>query len=154
MMPNPLPRLLAIIAFILFVLPMPVYAAFPVQPNGTTIVVDNNAYKEKINQAIAKYTSPQEGHTAKSSNGGLGLAALVLGVAGVFLFGAAFLAPTLGFLGTFGFLSSLLAIIFGAIGLRGENASYARAGMILGIVTLGLLLLLAIAAIIALILFW
>ncbi len=154
MMTKPLARLLAIIACILFLLPMPGYAAFPVQPNGASIVEANPAYEVKIKDAIAKYTRPQEGATTKSGKGGLGLAALILGVAGVFFFGAAFLVPTLGVLGSLGFVSSLLAIILGAVGLKGEDGNMARAGMILGIVTLGLLLLLGVAAIIILLAFW
>lgn len=154
MMTKPLTRLLAIIACVLFVLPVHSYAAFPVHPNGTSIVENSPAYEVKIKDAIAKYTKPQESSNTKSSKAGLGLAALILGVAGVFLFGAAFLVPTLAFLGSLGFVSSLLAIILGAVGLKGEDESMARAGMILGIVTLGLLLLLGIAALIALLFFF
>lgn len=154
MMPKPFAPLLAFIMLILSLLPQHSYAAFPVKQQETIVTAETYSYKETVKNAIAKYTAPQDGATTHSGKGGLGLAALILGVAGVFFFGAAFLVPTLAFLGTFGFVSSLLAIIFGAIGLKGDNASYARAGMILGIVTLGLLLLLGIAAIIALILFW
>lgn len=153
-MPKSFAPLLAFIVLILFLLPQHSYAAFPVKQQETIVTAETYSYKETVKNAIAKYTTPQEGSTAKSGKGGLGLAALILGIAGVFFFGAAFLAPTLGFLGSLGFVSSLLAIILGAVGLKGEDGNMARAGMILGIVTLGLLLLLGIAAIIILIAFW
>jgi hypothetical protein len=76
----------------------------------------------------------------QSARNGMGTAALVLGIIGVVLSWTVY--P--------GFILGILAIVFGAIGLgrvrRGEatNRGAARAGLVLGIVALALLMLLVV----------
>ncbi len=145
-MTRPYSALLVISVLILFLLPATSKAAFPINNNGTVVLKNDAAYHEKINEAIAKFTHYGEGTTSHSGKAGMGMAALILGVGGLFFIAAALLVPGVAFLGSLGFISSVLAIVFGAIGLKGENAGMARAGMILGIVTVGLMLIFAIIA--------
>ena len=85
-------------------------------------------------------TSDQEGlppAPAAVSNNGFAVASLVLGVVGVVM--------TVTF--RIGLISDVLAVVFGALGITraregAPNGGLAKAGMILGLVGLGLLLLL------------
>jgi len=142
------------IAVYFFISPVAGYAAFPINADNTTAVEHHGPYNELVRNAIKKYTTPRPGEKRKPGVSGLGVAALVLGVAGVLLPAAAIAAPPLGFAAGIGFLASVLAIVFGAIGLNGANETMARAGMILGIVTIGIWLLLFLLAMAVLAIIW
>ena len=89
-----------------------------------------------IPAAVATPTPPMP---AAASTNGFAVASLVLGVVGVVL--------TLAF--RLGLISDVLAVVFGALGMSkaregAPNGGLAKAGLILGLVGLGLLLLLLI----------
>ena len=129
-------------------LPTPQASGYPPLPDSLYPSAPLPAYPPSAGHPAVAYPSngdaPGYGQPfppgSQSARNGMGTAALVLGIVGVVLSWTVYL----------GVVAGILAIVFGAIGLgrvrRGEatNRGAAKAGLILGIVAVALLMLLVV----------
>lgn len=123
------------------------YAAFPIAVETQSVSTQQHAgAKEKIKGTIQKYTRQSKVANKGERGGWMGITSFCLGIGAILFFVVGVSAVSLGAFVVAGILSSILAIIFGAIGINKPNGGLAMAGMILGIVELGLLLLLFVLA--------
>jgi hypothetical protein len=138
-----------IMVFSLLLIESSAKAAFPVQvqANVTATGTDMPRHLSATSFNTPPATPVSEQYGATPTEDWMGVAALVLGIASLLFIVAAALTPIASALWL---PSVILAIVFGGIGLRGKNRSMARAGMIIGIVEVGIVFLFAILAIVAL----